>query len=91
MKVSKMNTILVGIIENSIFIVIMVILGSSVFKPYQHVVDQYESFYVAFQFLFVPFLNLLLRNYKAVLGSFLGMFVGPLVFMLIAMLFGYRG
>lgn len=91
MKVSKMNTILVGTIENSVFIIIMVILGSSVLKPYQHVIDQYESLYVAFQFLFVPFLNLLLGNYKAVMGSFLGMFVGPLVFMLIAMLFGYRG
>jgi len=46
---------------------------------------------VAFQFLFVPFLNLLLRNYKALLGNFTGIFVGPLAFMLIAMLFGYRG
>jgi threonine/homoserine efflux transporter RhtA len=92
MKVSKMNTVFIGIIEGIIFILIMLILGNTVFKPYQHIIDQYELFYVAFQFLSVPFLNLLFKNYKALKGNIIGIlvgFVGPI--MIAALFFGYRG
>ena len=92
MKASKLNTVLAGVIENSVFVLAMVILGSTVFKPYQPVIDQYESLYVAFQFLSIPLLNLLFRNYKALIGNMIGIpvgFMGPLL--IASLFFGYKG
>jgi hypothetical protein len=87
----KTNTILIGIIESSIFTVIMIILGSTILRKYQPIIDQYELFYLAFQFLFVPLLNLLCKNYKALGGNIIGIPIGLGSFMMIAVLFGYRG
>lgn len=87
----KTNTVLIGIIENSIFVIIMIILGSTILRKYQPIIDQYELFYVAFQFLFVPLLNLLCKNYKALGGNIIGISLGLWAFMMIAVLFGYKG
>jgi hypothetical protein len=92
MKFIKANTVLTGIIENGLFVVIMMLLGSTVFRPYQPVIDKYEPFYLAFQFLSVPLLNLLFKNFRALAGNLIGIPVGFIVPLFIASLFfGYKG
>jgi len=86
------NTFVAGVIEGFVFTVIMLILGNTVFRPYQPIIDRYEIYYVAFQFLAVPFLNLIFRNFKALAGNLTGILLGYAIPLLIASLFfGYRG
>jgi hypothetical protein len=92
MKAGKMNTLVVGMIEGFVFTVIMIILGNTVFRPYQLIIDRYEIYYVTFQFLAVPFLNLMFRNYRALAGNLIGIPLGYAIPLLIASLFfGHRG
>jgi len=92
MKAGKMNTLVVGMIEGFVFTVIMIILGNTVLRPYQPIIDRYEIYYVAFQFLAVPLLNLIFRNFRALAGNLIGIPLGFGILVLIASLFfGYRG
>lgn len=88
---TKINSILTGIIENSLFIIVFTVIGEIILKDYDNLLDPYEFYVTAFTLLFVPLLNLLFANFKALLGNIIGIPVFMVAFMILSALVGYKG
>ena len=69
------NSELTGIIENSVYISILTFLSNSL--PDNHLIgiNAHNGYLGMFLFFLIPLINLIFRNYKALIGNIFGIFV----------------
>ena len=90
----KTNTILIGIIEVSLFYFIAFTIDEMMIREYRikHPTESYSAIIFIFSVIFFPLINLFFRNFRALIGNIIGIPIFAFIFTAIAALFfGYRG
>ena len=93
-KSIKANSIVIGIMEVSLFYFIALAIDEMTIREYRinNPSESYSAVLFIFAVIFFPLVNLFLRNFRALIGNIIGIPIFAFVFTAFAALFfGYRG